>query len=914
MMDTIDIHLKFVECLTKIVENPNPKEVNEAWSHLENLVSHNNYNVDYKQVLKSILTEKHINNIDQIPSVLQWFSKFISPETTAGTISADIAYFLSSSAEFFEEKSYLAEILEVINDNDSIYLTKSDNSKLCQAIVEVLFWMKQTNDKQKYNEDIIKIKNFLKMIWNQNLLIDCFEVIFKIFLKNNRKKYPSSALIIVFHVVNEKSWIGDVDAVVCQLIDKISDKSKIVQMLSLFCKWINQPPDTNMKYLSSWLILFIKNLETNHNLPGLTKEIAEMALPSILIENLNLDVFYTIDTESNIVLFLMKRIGSLELLHKIMPIIYNLLSTQKGYSSYPNNPNVLTIIGITRYLHLHRFSEHLKVSCDNCSKVNELISNFNSQSYTNKILEESEEMEVCYPSTSNGFGRFNNVKVGLLNLGNTCYMNGVLQALAMTNQFCHEVLLYKNKNELNSQTVLKNLQNLFALLKYIDTNSLSPTAILYASRPSYFMPGHQQDSSEFLCHLLDVMYEQEKSSLMQSNSTDKTINTKLKVDDNEMVDTEEPIVALTSPLNNDGTSLSMYRWTTEENLSEGVSLQRKTQSLADFSQGDELVQTQNALSESHSNSTDSGIQSVGGEDSTSSSISSASVPLVGMSSSSYLVHRVFGGELKVTYQCIICNTESDNTDKFRDLQLCFLDNLAPSKEISVQDLINMNYFLPENLTGDNKYRCDKCEKLCDARRIIKILQAPAHLILTLKHFRYDSESRLRTKLRRKVFYNETIQLPVLEKSKETFRLYAAVVHSGYNMDYGHYITYACDARNRWYKFNDSYVSESSIEEFKSLEPPDTPYILFYKKCDDTLEADAPEFSVLSKNLQDYINKQNRQCLKDHRASGSKVRRHATPLYKPNNFGGKDVNDDEDDNPPPSNCRAALNVPQRPCLF
>lgn len=77
-------------------------------------------------------------------------------------------------------------------------------------------------------------------------------------------------------------------------------------------------------------------------------------------------------------------------------------------------------------------------------------------------------------------------------------MNSVLQALLMTRQFCYEVLIYKPSNKVDDEVVLKKLQNLFALLLYSKRISLAPTEILLASRPAYFLPGQQQDSSEFL--------------------------------------------------------------------------------------------------------------------------------------------------------------------------------------------------------------------------------------------------------------------------------------------------------------------------------------------------------------------------------------------------------------------------------
>ncbi|GJQ77779.1 hypothetical protein Trydic_g16042 [Trypoxylus dichotomus] len=98
-------------------------------------------------------------------------------------------------------------------------------------------------------------------------------------------------------------------------------------------------------------------------------------------------------------------------------------------------------------------------------------------------------------------------KVGLNNLGNTCYMNSVLQALYMTKLFRNSVL----QSPRDTMPLFSKLQALFALLQFSQRCSLSPNDILNLARPPGFQPGHQHDSSEFLGYLLDILHEQEHS-------------------------------------------------------------------------------------------------------------------------------------------------------------------------------------------------------------------------------------------------------------------------------------------------------------------------------------------------------------------------------------------------------------------
>ena len=83
----------------------------------------------------------------------------------------------------------------------------------------------------------------------------------------------------------------------------------------------------------------------------------------------------------------------------------------------------------------------------------------------------------------------------------------------------------------------------------------------------------------------------------------------------------------------------------------------------------------------------------------------------------------------------------------------------------------------------------------------------------------------------KVYHDEEITLKIITEIGQLitlkYILFAAIVHSGYSLDSGHYYTYAADHPDCWFKFNDNYVTKCSIQELHNLPNSNTPYILFY---------------------------------------------------------------------------------------
>lgn len=251
-------------------------------------------------------------------------------------------------------------------------------------------------------------------------------------------------------------------------------------------------------------------------------------------------------------------------------------------------------------------------------------------------------------------------------------------------------------------------------------------------------------------------------------------------------------------------------------------------------------------------------------------------------SSSTVVQSAFGGRSVTESRCDACGQKSERFDTFRELQLSFPN----SDNQTTQSLINY-YLQPEKMCGENQYHCDNCKRLTDGIRLTKVIEPPTRLILTLKQFRYDPVSQQRTKILQRVTLDELIQIENVQ-----YELYASVVHYGSSVDSGHYYTFAKDDLE-WYKFNDCSVFKSRTDELFSLEPPETPYILFYRRLE-LLDPAPLKIEDLPLRLQNVI-------FKDHSEAESDrfLKMASRPSFSRRN----------DDDPPPPGCGGGGLFPQ-----
>ncbi|PNW81539.1 hypothetical protein CHLRE_06g250750v5 [Chlamydomonas reinhardtii] len=200
------------------------------------------------------------------------------------------------------------------------------------------------------------------------------------------------------------------------------------------------------------------------------------------------------------------------------------------------------------------------------------------------------------------------------------------------------------------------------------------------------------------------------------------------------------------------------------------------------------------------------------------------------------VHDIFQGKLVNETRCLHCETVTSREEVFMDL------SLEIDQNTSVTSCLR-NFSSMEMLDRDDKFFCDHCCCLQEAKKRMLLRSVPPCLILHLKRFKYvEAQGRMRKLMYRVVFpmelklANTTSDDPAAPDT--LYSLTAVVVHVGSGPHHGHYVS-LIKSGSQWMFFDDETVeliTESQVQStFGSTSDygqnnMDHGYILFYEKA------------------------------------------------------------------------------------
>lgn len=192
---------------------------------------------------------------------------------------------------------------------------------------------------------------------------------------------------------------------------------------------------------------------------------------------------------------------------------------------------------------------------------------------------------------------------------------------------------------------------------------------------------------------------------------------------------------------------------------------------------------------------------------------------------SKLLPSLFEGNMTYETECLSCGSVTERSEKFMDINLPIVnpDQISPKSNkgqltldaaftFSKREGTSLQYCLEsymqsEELTEDNQYWCEGCQRKRDARRQVILKELPPVLNVQLCRYVYDRVKQTKKKLTDKVLLPQQLRVQSKDESEPTlYRLCAVMKHLGNSAYRGHYIAEAMDWQTgMWFEFNDEKV-------------------------------------------------------------------------------------------------------------
>ncbi|XP_053556185.1 ubiquitin carboxyl-terminal hydrolase 38 [Bombina bombina] len=330
----------------------------------------------------------------------------------------------------------------------------------CQQLVRTIghFHCISTLEKElrEYVSQVTKVSSLLQNIWKAEpcTLLPSLQEVFAIISSTDSSFEPSVALAsLVQHIPLQMITV----LIRSLTTDPNVKDASMTQALCRMIDWLSWPL---AQHVETWVIALLKGLAAVQKftiLIDVTLLKIELVFNRLWFPLVRPGAFAVLSH------MLLSFQHSPEAFHMIVPHVVNLVQSFKS-DGLPTSTTFL--VQFTELMHcmIYHYSGFpdlyepiLEVLKDLPKPSEEKIKLILNQS---AWTSQSNVLASCLPRLS---GKSETGKTGLINLGNTCYMNSVLQALFMATDFRRQVLSL-NLNGCNS--LMKKLQHLFAFLAH----------------------------------------------------------------------------------------------------------------------------------------------------------------------------------------------------------------------------------------------------------------------------------------------------------------------------------------------------------------------------------------------------------------------------------------------------------------